>query len=396
MTIAELRAALEAYLSPLLSAIVQPETVPCSPKCNSVAALEPCKIAIRAKDDDLERIVLFRQPGFTPEELELAKDFVEELFAIHDATAEAYRAEMLTFLSSRAIARHLGGLEAVTSILRQFDLWSARTYEGGAITSSIGIDPAAIGKGINLEEIFPHDFSAVISNGFDTLLVVNSDGQISGAGQLDGNQPGLDFAPYRLSGIADWSTNGKIALVLNRLGEQLIFRNQKLVFAKRRGAWQYYAHEMYIRQLQPPQDRELREAIYQSCLDISFSRTGGCILVIRSGSLDQANQMISSTDLLNGGAPSIKAKVLRAMVSTEFQKLDRRLRQELLALDGATVLDHKGNIVAVGAIISLPAGSEKGGRTAAAKKGSELGLGIKISQDGAISVFKECKPVFVA
>jgi len=84
------------------------------------------------------------------------------------------------------------------------------------------------------------------------------------------------------------------------------------------------------------------------------------------------------------------------MINGRFQYLDRRLRQELLALDGAMVLDHLGNVVAVGAIISVPAGSEGGGRTAAAKKGSGLGIGIKISEDGGISVYKGENRVFIA
>ena len=71
------------------------------------------------------------------------------------------------------------------------------------------------------------------------------------------------------------------------------------------------------------------------------------------------------------------------MVNDRFQNLDRRLRQELLALDGAMVLDHLVHS-SRRAIVSVPAGSEGGGRTAAAKKGSSLGLAIKISEDGGI------------
>ena len=396
MTIDELRIALDTYLGPLLSAQILPGTVSCRANSRRVAALEPCKTAIKAHEKDVERIVLYRQPGFTPEELEITKDFVEELVAIHDAAAPQYRAELFTFLPSRAIARHLGGLDAVSQILRQFEIWSARTYEGGAITSSIGIDPDASGHGNNLNEIFDQDFSAVISNGFDTLLVVTPDCEVSGSGQLTANQIGLDYVPYRLNAIADWASGERIALVLNRLGEQMIFRNKRLVFAKRRGEWQFYAHEMYLRQLQPPQNRALREAIYQSCLDISFARTGGCIIVIRSGSIDEVGALVSDHDLLEGRNPSIKAKTIQAMVGGKLQDLDRRLRQELLALDGAMVLDHTGNIVAAGAIISVPGGSEGGGRTAAAKKGSGLGLGIKISEDGGITVYKEERRIFVA
>ena len=118
--------------------------------------------------------------------------------------------------------------------------------------------------------------------------------------------------------------------------------------------------------------------------------------MIRSGSLGEVGEIVSDPDLISGENPSIKSKTIRAMVNDRFQSLDRRLRQELLALDGAMVLDHLGNIIAAGAIVSVPAGSEGGGRTAAAKKGSSLGLGIKISEDGGISVYKEENKIFVA
>lgn len=396
MTIDELREALDVYLAPLLSAQVLPGTVPCRANSRRVAALEPSKTAIMADSADVERIVLYRRPGFTPEELALTKDFVEELFAIHGAAGPEYRAELFTFLPARAIARHLGSLPAISLILRQFVAWSARTYEGGAIASAIGIDPNAPGNGNDLAEIFKEDFSAVISNGFDTLLVVTQDCSISGSGQLPAHQLGLGYVPYRLSAIAEWADGGRIALVLNRLGEQLIFKNKKLIFAKRRGEWQFYAHEMYLREMQPPQNRLLREAIYQSCLDISFARSGGCIIVIRSASLDDVGEVVSEPDLILGRNPSVKSKTIRAMVNGKFQSLDRRLRQELLSLDGAMVLDYLGNIMAAGAIISVPAGSEGGGRTAAAKKGSSLGLGIKISEDGGISVYRQENKIFVA
>ncbi|HEB96536.1 MAG TPA: hypothetical protein ENI96_08920 [Sedimenticola thiotaurini] len=396
MIIDELREALGTYLGPLLSAQVQAGSLNCQSNSPLVASLEPSKIAIKAEDAGVERLVLYRQPGFTPEELALTKDFVEELIAIYDATSPDYRADLLTFLPARAISRHLGGIRAVSLILRQFEAWSARTYEGGEITSSIGIDPNANGRGSSLTEIFDHDFSAVVSNGFDTLLVVTLDGKIAGSGQLTANQLGLDYVPYRLNAIADWTDNNRIALVLNRLGEQLVFRNKRLIFAKRRGEWQFYAHEMYLRRMQPPQNRILREAIYQSCLDISFARSGGCIIVVRSGSLGKIGEIVSDPDLISGDHPSIKSKTIRAIVNNKFQNLDRRLRQELLALDGAMVLDHLGNIVAAGAIVSVPAGSEGGGRTAAAKKGSSLGLGIKISEDGGVSVYKDENKILVA
>ncbi|MCB2226110.1 MAG: hypothetical protein KQH53_05470 [Desulfarculaceae bacterium] len=396
MTIDELRLAAETYLAPLLSAQVLPALEPCQPYCSRVAALDPSRIGIKASDGDTERIVINRTPGFPPEELQIAKDFTEELFNIYGATAQGYRQELLSFLPARAIARHLGGMEATKIVLRQFEKWAARTYEGGAISSLVGIDPGCTERDVLLAELFEHDFSAVLSNGFDTLLLSSPGGSVGGARQLSVSEDNLRFAPYRLSPVAGWSEGNKVAFVLNRLGEQLVFKGKKLIFAKRRGEWRYYSHEMYIRQMQPPQKRELREAVYESCIDTSFARTGGCIIIVRSGSVDDANELISSSDRLDGTNQSIKTKTIKTMTNKKFQKLDRRLRQELLALDGATILTHDGDVLAVGAIISVPSGSDGGGRRAAAKKGSTLGLGIKVSEDGEITAFKNEEQVFTA
>jgi hypothetical protein len=72
----------------------------------------------------------------------------------------------------------------------------------------------------------------------------------------------------------------------------------------------------------------------------------------------------------------------------KFHELDRRLRQELVAIDGATVLSHEGDLLAVGAILKIEGGSASGGRLAAAKTLSSLGVGIKVSQDGGITGYR--------
>jgi hypothetical protein len=52
-------------------------------------------------------------------------------------------------------------------------------------------------------------------------------------------------------------------------------------------------------------------------------------------------------------------------------------------------MDHRGRILTAGAIIEVQAGSAGGGRTAAAKRLSGFGLGVKISADGPITAFKD-------
>ena len=56
-------------------------------------------------------------------------------------------------------------------------------------------------------------------------------------------------------------------------------------------------------------------------------------------------------------------------------------------MDGAVVIDSEGVIIAAGAILKIEAGSEGGGRLAAATTLSKYGTAIKISQDGVIKAF---------
>ncbi|MBQ8444301.1 MAG: diadenylate cyclase, partial [Clostridia bacterium] len=84
----------------------------------------------------------------------------------------------------------------------------------------------------------------------------------------------------------------------------------------------------------------------------------------------------------------VKVQSLRKIVNGKpFHELSRRLRQELVSMDGATIIDSDGSIIAVGAIIKIEAGSEGGGRLAAATTLSKYGIAIKISQDGIMKAF---------
>jgi hypothetical protein len=98
---------------------------------------------------------------------------------------------------------------------------------------------------------------------------------------------------------------------------------------------------------------------------------------------------VSSDDLLPGPT-SYKTRFLSRIIGGRtFHQLDRRARAELLSLDGASVLDRNGRILAAGAMIDVPSGSVGGGgRTAAARRLSTIGLGVKVSQDGTITGFR--------
>ena len=85
---------------------------------------------------------------------------------------------------------------------------------------------------------------------------------------------------------------------------------------------------------------------------------------------------------------SSKTALLRSSLpSTNFAHIPRKLRAELLSIDGATLVFDDGSVFAVGAILKIPGGSSSGGRKAAALTLAEHGIGIKVSNDGHITAW---------
>ena len=241
----------------------------------------------------------------------------------------------------------------------------------------------SVGHGsIGLSELWPEHFSRVLSNGYDSMYLAGSDGLVFNLKCLPLPSK-VEYAPHRLGAVANWCVGDhKVALVLNRNGEILVFKDQRLQFAKRRGAWRYYPHDSVVRRLAVGTLR-LRKAVYESCLDVSFARAGGCLAVVSAPNVTKAGKMLQDTDrIVSQSGP--RTKLLKAIVKKPFHKLDRRLRQELLSMDGATLVTHTGEVLTAGAIIAVPSGSTGGGRKAAALRLSKFGLAIKISADGIL------------
>jgi hypothetical protein len=137
--------------------------------------------------------------------------------------------------------------------------------------------------------------------------------------------------------------------------------------------------------------RNVCVAVYQTCLDVSFAKTGGGIALIKRLELERLKQskIVGDNDFV--GANTVKGQFLKTIIGKPFYDLDRHLRQEIVAMDGATILDYQGNVIAAGAIVKVDAGSDGGGRLAAAKTLGKYGQAIKISSDGEIRGFKQKK-----
>ena len=281
-----------------------------------------------------------------------------------------------------------------------------------------------------LSDLVEHDFSKALTDGVNSWWIVNSEGKIIDFINLEGdrfktssvlasaavpaapssNQPGSisipapRYFPICYEAIALQSKDNKVAVTLNSKGEILVFAQTQLMFAKRRGDWIYFPHDSIIKQLSNTGGgtKEIRQSIYESCLDASFARSGACIGLLTEKGIKNilADKSVNADDVVSNisVAPiksQSKAKAVKLLANGKsFHELPRGIRKEMMCLDGAIVLKKNGEVYAGGAILKLKDGIEianEGGRSAAAKSLAHYGVGIKVSEDGKITAYKKGK-----
>jgi hypothetical protein len=406
------RSLVQQHLLPLFSgAELVRGTSPSPPQRPAVAERGRHSIEIKPTQATAWCLAITRDQPFAKtvpgqvSEKQLAKAFVAQVAAMPEGfEAGPFAADLMARLPRRLVVDTLcpTGVEqgAVLAAIDQLQVWSNRSYEGQPIVAAVGFTPephtgpAAAGKAFSavpLQEAWAEDFGAVLTNSFDTMLVADYGGQLLAYAAMASPAQPPPLAPVRLGAVAQWSAEhpDRLALVLNRAHELLVLRHGALVFAHRAGSWFFLAPEAIVQQMGGPRDPELRRAVYASCLDASFAGTGACLGILNADATARLKEIAPETADHLLPQSSAKARLLqRAINGQPFQALDRRLRQEILAIDGATILDHTGQLLAAGAILKVPGGSSGGGRRAAALALAAYGVGIKVSADGGIEGFR--------
>ena len=384
-------------------------TGPGNDKQRKYAVFSKGQTQIRVKEIDGESFFITRAQPFTNQELKIIHDIIQisDEYSVLNIDTQIYlNSNSLSRMVAKSLVTENSDSEFETFlslIINTLETWSAQTYEGIRISTSFGVDSSSIQPENNYDNFVKEDFAKVISNGFDTIVEFSKHGAFLGYIGLNDNS-NSDSAPYRYSSFAAYTSgNDKYAFILNRNGEILVFREGKLLFAKRRGEWRLFTHDAVLTQLSfgsRKTEPELQKAIYVSALDASFARCGGCIGFVQKSDFTklQKKNIIKEEDWLESG-DSQKTKALKKFIAnTKFHNLDRRIRQEILGIDGATVVDYEGNILSVGAILNI---SQKetisaggGARLAAARSLSEFGYSLKISEDGEIRAFGKSNKEF--
>lgn len=343
--------------------------------------------------------VLYWERTFRKSELTLLEDILENCFKMEVFTSD-YKQELVEGVIERAIARTLDKncWTTIKQVLDMYGGWSSQTYEGNRIAHNIGIDLAATApdkERVVLSEYQSRDFLRLTGSSRDCLLVVGGTGNVIGLDPLEDIEEteleeGFQNSPSSMARIAAWAKKGRVAVSLTRNGEILVFRYNKLFYARRRGAWSYYPH-VYIRNNALKQEyckpiKEVRIAVYQTALDMAYNRKGACIGIVEQARL---GGWLPTPNRLHSRKPAPDTLFYKAIIgNTPFQDLPREIRAELCSIDGATIIDPDGKVLAVGAILKTGGNPEGGGgRTAAARTIAKYGLGLKVSNDGYSTLF---------
>ena len=387
------------------------------------------------------------QSELTEENLRVARDIIQIYYSIarykfdgggrsiHNRyPSDAMRLKSYENAVQEGICRWIsGGLNPnITTLLQALEKWSVKTYEGKKVTFAFIINPEEESTFTAFHDqkwldFLTSDYAATLTDCIHSAIMLDKNCNFVRYISLTEGNKSLDYSldgylPYRFAGIIqNYVQNKAIGIFLLINGDILLSKNGEIRFIRRNLKWlnsSFGAFKNAIKNL--VKSDTLQKAIYASVLDVSFAHTGGIIAIVKD--IDKLtkpeDKILSDADYLQTSAsideiaksikklnPSVTKKetkkilLKRAALSAligdnSFSTLDRKLRTELISMDGACIIDTEGNICSAGAIIKNDSGSSEGGRGAAAKKLSRYGIAIKISTDGYIDVYENKKARF--
>lgn len=264
---------LETHVAPMFSgSTVEEEGDAVNKTAKRAMKLDPQRIKVRWDNDHKFQFNLKRSQEFSPEDAVFVNSIIKNLNELAPVETTPYFSELVGSTIRRAVASHCAPnfTEPADRILRELEQWSEETYEGRPISATFGLKPGAGMSGpITLDRFLQSSFSRVATSNLDAIATFTADEIFNGYEVLATAPSRASVrAPLRFAPIAQWASEGKVAFVLSRNGEVLVFRNGELAFARRRGRWRKFNHSALItriglnRAIVP----ELRSAVYLSCL----------------------------------------------------------------------------------------------------------------------------------
>ena len=329
----------------------------------------------------------------------------------------------------------------VEQLIKILEKWSVQTYEGKKVTLGFVINPYAkstFGENYGIfKDFLTDDFSAVFTDCIQSVIELDANCEFcrylsTTENDIVESYQLSNYLPVRFSNVIQkYVTDSCVGIFLLNNGDIILSKKGEIRFVKRNLSWLNMSYDAFKNAfgnylIDNNINNSLVENIYASTLDVSFSHAGGiisiandvsfltkpekdgfpilhkCDFLLNPISYDQLEEyfkkqndeydksnnkhlIVSEREIFKR---ILKRKALDKLINNKpFCQIDRKLRSELISLDGACILTTSGEICSFGAIIKNDSGSSGGGRGAASKKLSRFGMAIKISTDGYIELY---------
>lgn len=323
-----------------------------------------------------------------------------------------------------------GNTENIEKLFDQLEKWSVQTYEGKKVTLGFIINPNAVSD-FDTEygswcDFLDNDLSAIFTDCIHSVIELDKNCNFTRYLSISENNKVDEYpieysSAYRFSAMLKKHVTGnRVGIFLLSNGDIILSKNGTIKLVKRNLKWLNFSYEAFKNSfgdylVKNEISETLLQNVFASMLDVSFSHSGGIIAVINNLDnllnapknelpiLNSCDYLLEKSNIeieseLKTNKPQLKKgeikkrllkrSVIKALVNDKpFIEIDRKLRCELVALDGALILDRNGKVCACGAIIKNDSGSTGGARGAASQKLSRYGFAVKISTDGYIELY---------
>lgn len=348
----------------------------------------------------------------------ICRTIVEHLSEVltqnHAATSQFYLMSSRDDFDEQVVAQHLQNYHGlcldVFEMLTSLHKLAEQTYENKQLVFGCILDTkqnASSGSSLFPQEMFARKRYRVLSDGFRTAYHVDSKGALLGFINLEkfdrSGKSLKHFYPEWAENIARASRKSRCGICLNRNGDILVFDEANLRLTYRFGRWQYWNHNhivdllknvMRVQRVPPTLVGKVASIIYRVALDVAFRRTGALFVILRQG--NDLRKIVLKGDAINDkNRHKVDNAFDDALPGKSILSLPRTILVELSSLDGAIVLNNRGQLLAYGAVLNPrkkgKTTATEGSRTKAAIGASNYGISVKISSDGDISVFHKSK-----
>lgn len=308
--------------------------------------------------------------------------------------------------------------DRIASIIELLRVAALSSYENRPITTGVLLlsttdDPYRTNRPpAPVAPAYTESLSAIksfyrLADGVRTLFLANAQGRLLDIIDVErwGSQVGdarhLQIACARVYQPHARATmqHGHVCAVLTPSREIKLFAEGAEVFTFRGAAWHLLDLQAKYRLWAEAVGNEpLARRLFQTALDLAEAREGALFVVVR----DPVNfvPMVAPADRLDIALPPTamtdtpsRRDLLHLLEGRTATDLDSSVLAALASLDGATVFDRTGRLLAAGAILrhagddAEHGGVIEGARTTAAMSASRFGPVLKVSEDGIITYF---------